>query len=131
MNCNFINRLTPRFALLCHLASLLVLASLIGAAPGCARSRYLAVRKVPKNPLAGPLNLLSHQGPRPTERTLQTPDFGVGGLVQSSTRLGTPQSRGRMARRLIIIRIAGEPDRHLDSPAGGFSILQQPGNCLE
>lgn len=39
---------------------------------GCSRSRYLSVRKVPKNPLAGPLNLLSQSGPQPTDRTLQT-----------------------------------------------------------
>ncbi|MFO7902154.1 MAG: esterase/lipase family protein [Planctomycetota bacterium] len=30
------------------------------------------MRQVPKNPLAGPLNLLSQAGPRPTDRTLQT-----------------------------------------------------------
>ncbi|MFW6171378.1 MAG: esterase/lipase family protein [Planctomycetota bacterium] len=39
---------------------------------GCSRSRYLTVRKVPKNPLAGPLKLLSRMGPHPTDRTLQT-----------------------------------------------------------
>jgi pimeloyl-ACP methyl ester carboxylesterase len=39
---------------------------------GCSRNKYLGVRKVPKNPLAGPLNLLSRQGPQPTKRTLQT-----------------------------------------------------------
>ncbi len=36
------------------------------------RNKYLGVRKMPKNPLAGPLNLLSRQGPHPTKRTLQT-----------------------------------------------------------
>jgi pimeloyl-ACP methyl ester carboxylesterase len=39
---------------------------------GCGGPRYLSVREVPRNPLAGPLNLLSRKGPRPTERTLQT-----------------------------------------------------------
>jgi len=38
---------------------------------GCARHRYLTVREVPENPLAGPLNLLSRTGPQPTDRTLQ------------------------------------------------------------
>jgi hypothetical protein len=35
---------------------------------GCAQ-RYLTLRKVPKNPLEGPLNLLSRGGPKPTNRT--------------------------------------------------------------
>ncbi len=55
-------------------ATLLLLALLVvwGPVAGCSNSRYLKVRKVPKNPLEGPLNLLSHKGPQPTERTLQT-----------------------------------------------------------
>ena len=43
-----------------------------GLAGGCSNNGYLKVRKVPKNPLEGPLNLLSHKGPQPTERTVQT-----------------------------------------------------------
>jgi len=39
---------------------------------GCASHRYLEVRRVPHNPLEGPLNLLSRKGPQPTERTVQT-----------------------------------------------------------
>lgn len=50
------------------LGTLVMLASL----GGCASHRYLSVRKVPENPLAGPLNLLSQSGPRPTDRTMQT-----------------------------------------------------------
>lgn len=35
---------------------------------GCTQ-HYLKLRKVPKNPLEGPLNLLSYSGPKPTGRT--------------------------------------------------------------
>lgn len=38
---------------------------------GCASNSYLTVRRVPRNPLAGPLQLLSHTGPQPTPRTRQ------------------------------------------------------------
>lgn len=50
-----------------HLPLVLLLAFL-AAAPGCAQ-RYITLRKVPKNPLEGPLNLLSRSGPKPTGRT--------------------------------------------------------------
>ena len=50
----------------------LLLTMVCGLAGGCSNNGYLKVRKVPKNPLEGPLNLLSHKGPQPTERTLQT-----------------------------------------------------------
>ena len=35
---------------------------------GCTQ-RYVTLRKVPRNPLEGPLNLLSRGGPKPTSRT--------------------------------------------------------------
>jgi pimeloyl-ACP methyl ester carboxylesterase len=38
------------------------------AGSGCAQ-RYIKLRKVPRNPLEGPLNLLSRGGPKPTSRT--------------------------------------------------------------
>jgi len=38
---------------------------------GCASRTYLSVRRKPWNPLAGPLQLLSRSGPKPTERTEQ------------------------------------------------------------
>lgn len=44
---------------------------LIAAAPGCARMRYLALRRAPHNPLAGPLKLVSRSGPQPSPRTEQ------------------------------------------------------------
>ncbi len=50
-----------------RLLSLLLLA-LAAFASGCAQ-RYISLRKVPKNPLEGPLNLLSRSGPKPTGRT--------------------------------------------------------------
>ena len=55
-----------------RLAILLLLATLAVSLHGCSSTKYLEVRKVPKNPLAGPLNLLSRKGPQPTERTIQT-----------------------------------------------------------
>jgi pimeloyl-ACP methyl ester carboxylesterase len=56
-----------RIGLACALAIILVIST-----EGCSRNKYLGVRKVPKNPLAGPLNLLSRRGPQPTGRTIQT-----------------------------------------------------------
>ena len=38
---------------------------------GCAGSNFVLLRDIPSNPLAGPLQLLSSQGPRPTDRTSQ------------------------------------------------------------
>ncbi len=51
---------------------LVVLAAASVPAGGCARHKYLEVRRVPGNPLAGPLSLLSYKGPQPTDRTLHT-----------------------------------------------------------
>jgi len=49
-----------------------VLAATLLPLGGCGGPRYLTVRKAAHNPLEGPLNLLSKQGPHPTQRTLQT-----------------------------------------------------------
>lgn len=38
---------------------------------GCASRSYVSVRRVPQNPLTGPLHLLARSGPKPTERTRQ------------------------------------------------------------
>ncbi|MEX2113366.1 MAG: alpha/beta fold hydrolase [Pirellulales bacterium] len=46
---------------------LLVLAALVC---GCAQQKWVRLREVPENPLAGPLNLLSPSGPKPTARTM-------------------------------------------------------------
>ncbi len=46
-------------------------AVLLAFLPGCASNSYLSVRRVPQNPLAGPLDLLSRSGPKPTDRTRQ------------------------------------------------------------
>ena len=54
------------------LALFLAVLMVWGVASGCARTKYLSLRKVPRNPLAGPLNLLSRKGPQPTSRTIQT-----------------------------------------------------------
>jgi len=46
-------------------------AVLLAFLSGCASSSYVSVRRVPHNPLAGPLDLLSRSGPKPTDRTQQ------------------------------------------------------------
>jgi hypothetical protein len=38
---------------------------------GCASTQFLSVRRSPKSPLAGPLQLFSYQGPQPSDRTQQ------------------------------------------------------------
>ena len=52
------------------MAWLILLAAWI-ATSGCSSNNYLTVRKVPRNPLAGPLQLFSWKGPQPTQRTEQ------------------------------------------------------------
>lgn len=42
----------------------------IASGSGCAHTTWVRMREVPANPLAGPLKLLSHSGPQPTDRTL-------------------------------------------------------------
>jgi pimeloyl-ACP methyl ester carboxylesterase len=57
----------PRFA-----AALTILLCLTFAAGGCSTSsQWVKVRDTPRNPLAGPLNLVSRKGPKPTPRTMQ------------------------------------------------------------
>src|SRR5690606_35723365 len=41
----------------------------MGFGLGCAQEKWVRVREVPANPLAGPLQLLSPSGPQPTDRT--------------------------------------------------------------
>ncbi|MFA8020376.1 hypothetical protein [Bremerella cremea] len=50
----------------CLLLVLLILVS------GCGTQKWASVRKTPSNPLAGPLQLMSKDGPAVTKRTLQT-----------------------------------------------------------
>jgi len=45
------------------------LLALVATGSGCARESWVRVREVPANPLAGPLQLLSPNGPKPTPRT--------------------------------------------------------------
>lgn len=56
-----------------HTITAVLLAALTGLVilGGCASTNYVQVRRVPKNPLADPLNLLSWSGPKPTPRTEQ------------------------------------------------------------
>ncbi len=51
-------------------ASAILLLALLAAGSGCAQTAWVRVREVPSNPLAGPLKLLSPNGPEPTERTM-------------------------------------------------------------
>ena len=54
----------PTFALCLALGLLALLA-------GCGPSKFLSVRRVPKSPLEGPLQLVSYKGPQPSDRTEQ------------------------------------------------------------
>ena len=47
---------------------ILLLLAMLGS--GCAQTSWVRVREVPANPLAGPLQLLSTSGPKPTARTM-------------------------------------------------------------
>lgn len=57
-------RTTPRWLLF---ATIVVATCALPS--GCARQRYVTIREQPRNPLAGPLQLLSRSGPKPTGRT--------------------------------------------------------------
>jgi pimeloyl-ACP methyl ester carboxylesterase len=48
-----------------------VLAVMLLRSVGCAGTEFVSLRKVPRNPLAGPLQLLSDSGPKATPRTDQ------------------------------------------------------------
>lgn len=67
-----------------------VLALLICGWTGCASERYLTLRRVPRNPLQGPLQLLSNKGPQPSARTnelLRRYDVAEAGSEEVLTRL--------------------------------------------
>jgi len=51
----------------CALTALLALSLLVGCGP----SKFLTVRRVPKSPLEGPLQLVSYKGPQASDRTEQ------------------------------------------------------------
>ncbi len=53
-----------------HAARAIGLLVWIVLACGCAQQRWVRLREVPENPLAGPLQLLSRSGPKPTSRTM-------------------------------------------------------------
>lgn len=62
--------------------------ALIVSAPGCSRMRYLAMRRAPHNPLAGPLQLVSRAGPQPTPRTEQfLRRYDLAGLQQKQPEI--------------------------------------------
>src|SRR3954469_8928155 len=63
------NRLLAARSRLVHTGLLLALAATLLFSPGCAHQRYVTLRKAPRNPLKGPLNLDSGSGPKPTDRT--------------------------------------------------------------
>jgi len=48
----------------------LLVAVSLGTLVGCSSNNYLTLRKVPRNPLAGPLQLFSSSGPQPSARTV-------------------------------------------------------------
>ena len=50
---------------------LLIMSVLLLAFAGCKSSEFVSLRRIPRNPLAGPLQLFSLRGPRATPRTEQ------------------------------------------------------------
>jgi pimeloyl-ACP methyl ester carboxylesterase len=48
-----------------------LLLALMVACSGCGTAKFLSVRRIPKSPLEGPLQLVSYKGPQPSERTEQ------------------------------------------------------------
>src|SRR5712672_3658100 len=63
------NRLLAARSRLAQTGLFVALAATLLLSPGCAHQRYVTLRKVPRNPLEGPLNLVSRSGPKPTDRT--------------------------------------------------------------
>jgi pimeloyl-ACP methyl ester carboxylesterase len=65
--------LSGRLPLRCEFKQFLsvLLPLVLLAASGCSSREFVTFRKIPQNPLAGPLAILSASGPQPTERTVQ------------------------------------------------------------
>lgn len=55
----------------CDRCLCLLLAICTAILAGCKSTEFVSFRRVPRNPLAGPLHLVSRKGPRPTARTVQ------------------------------------------------------------
>lgn len=66
-----IDKLTDARAIAWHMQVGILLALLLVSTQGCATRDYVSVRRIPSNPLEGPLQLLSRKGPQPTVRTKQ------------------------------------------------------------
>jgi len=79
---------------------LAILLVMLAGTSGCAQ-RYIKLRKVPKNPLEGPLNLLSHSGPKPTLRTEM--------LLRRYDLLETQQNTPQIALAGLKQQVAAEP----------------------
>src|SRR5262245_39194305 len=79
-----------------------VIALLLGAiliAPGCGRGRYLALRRAPHNPLAGPLNPVALTGPKPSPRTEQfLRRYDLAGLEQKQPEVALAKLQEEIAR---------------------------------
>lgn len=56
---------------ICAVVALVIFVPFFSAAGGCASQKYLKMRKAPRNPLQGPLQLLSFNGPQPSQRTAE------------------------------------------------------------
>jgi pimeloyl-ACP methyl ester carboxylesterase len=69
---------------------------------GCASTSYLSVRKVPQNPLAGPLSLFSGRGPRPSGRSRQ--------LLRRYDLQEVQDNDPQAALHALQEELAGEPD---------------------
>src|SRR3990167_9070590 len=77
----------------CHVWKLCaVLVLVTGIFSGCTSQKYLKLRPVPRNPLQGPLQLLSFYGPQPSQRTeelLRRYDVAKADSEEVLTRLQT------------------------------------------
>jgi hypothetical protein len=83
-----------------RLLPLAVLLAFLVGTTGCAQ-RYITLRKVPKNPLEGPLNLLSRGGPKPTRRTEM--------LLRRYDLLATQEKNPQLALVSLRQQVAEEP----------------------
>jgi hypothetical protein len=80
---------------------LLTLALTCALSSGCTQ-KYLTLRKVPKNPLEGPLNLMGYGGPKPTGRTEM--------LLQRYDLLDTQKNQPQAALASLRQQAAEEPN---------------------
>ncbi|MCA9270977.1 MAG: hypothetical protein KDA41_20995, partial [Planctomycetales bacterium] len=90
---------------------MVLLLALLVAAPGCASHDWVTCRKAPRNPLVGPLRLLSDAGPQATPRTEQ---FLRQSDLQDAAQLAPHEMLAQLQER-----VADEP-----TPDGMYAIAE-------